>query len=173
MTSWTADDEGSEQRHVLLVVLGLALLLVAALVFYLGTTRGQWPTARAQVLAVQVRCEMDAQGYSRGTRRAPPVFIACDQVDRFRADNPHRRWSVYRRYSGDVRVVRDGSAVTIEMGLGSAGNPPRIGDTFDVVQNPDVPTDVALPQQSLSETLVGACLGGLGTFVLAVAFFWF
>jgi len=173
MASWTMDDERGEQRHMLAVVVGFALLLIAAFVLYLGTIRGQWPTASAQVLTVQVRCEIDAQGYTRSSRRAPPVYIACDQVDRFRADNPHRQWSMHKRYSGDVRVVRDGSAVTIEMGLRQVNGPPRVGDRFEVVQNPDVPTDVAFPDRSLVETLAGACLGGLGVFVLALAFFWF
>ena len=77
------------------------------------------------------------------------------------------------RYSGDVRVVRDGSAVTIEMGLRQVNGSPRVGDRFEVVQNPDVPTDVAFLDRSLVETLAGACLGGLGVFVLALAFFWF
>jgi hypothetical protein len=172
MATWAIDDNESEQRHVLLVLLGLGLLLAAAFVLYLGTTRGQWPTANAQVLTVQVRCEMHAQGYSRASRRAPPVFIACDQVDRFRADNPHRRWTMYKRYSGQVRVEREGSVVTVEMGLGNLGSRPGVGDRFDVVQNPDVPTDVAFPEQSLTETLVGICLAGLGAFVLAFAFFW-
>ena len=173
MATWTEDDGKAEQRHLLMVLVGIGLLLAAAALLYLGGIRWQWPTAQAQVLTVQLQCEMDAQGYSRSARRAPPVIIACDQVDRFRADNPHRRWTLQKRYSGQVRVEREGIVVTVEMGLGRVGSPPKVGDRFVLVQNPDLPSDVAFPDRSVGETLAGLCTGGLGVFVLALAFFWF
>ena len=165
------DQDDSEELHMLLVVAGFALLLVAAFCLYLGSSRSQWPIAIAQVLTVEVRCEMEAAGYSRAARRAPPVVIACDQVDRFRADNPNRSWIMSRRYSGQVRITRDGDAVTLVMGIGQAGNTPRVGDTFEVAQNPDMPGDVTFPERGMMETMAGFGVGGLGLFVLAAAFF--
>ena len=173
MVTWTIDDDGNEQRHMIAVWAGLGLLLVAAFALYLGTTRAQWPTAQAQILSVQLRCEMEAEGYTRSSRRAPSVIISCNQVEQFRADNANRRWNLIKRYSGDVRVERDDHAVTVHMGLGQSGGAPRVGDRFEVVQNPNDPSDVTFPERSMGETLVGLCLGGLGAFVLAIAFFWF
>lgn len=170
---WSSNDESGEQTHNLLMLAGFALLLVAAAVFYMGTTRSHWPVASAQVLTVEVRCSMRANSYSRYSGRPRSVIIGCDQVERFRADNPGRSWNMTRLYSGDVRVVRDGKAVTVEMGLGRLGGAPRVGDRFEVAQNPDIPSDVAYLERGLSEVLVGMCIGGLGLFVLALAFFWF
>lgn len=165
------DQDNSEELHMALVVAGFALLLVAAFCLYLGSTRSQWPIASARVLTVEVRCEMDAAGYSRAARRAPPVVIACDRVDQFRADNPNRSWTMSRRYSGQVRVMGDGNAVTLVMDIGRTGTPPRVGDAFEVAQNPEVPGDVAFPERSMMETMAGFGVGGLGLFVLAAAFF--
>jgi hypothetical protein len=114
---------------------------------------------------------MDAVSYSRYSRSGP-VYIDCDDVARFRAENAHRHWNLVKLYSGNVRVIGDGQTVTVELGLRQWNGVPRVGDRFTVVQNPDDPRDVQYPDRSLGETLIGSLLGGLGAFVIAIALFW-
>ncbi len=173
---WSSDGEGGDPSgriHTMLVWLGFGALLVAAFVFMLGMTRTQWPVARAQVLSVDVKCAMTASGYTRRYAVAGRVFIACDQVEKFRADNPSRGWSASKVYTGQVRVTRDGHAVTVELGLRGWERVPQVGDIFEVIQNPDTPADVSVAERSLSEIGLGACIGGAGIFMLVVAFAWF
>jgi len=167
---WRMDDENAEGRHTLVVVIGFCLLLAAAFIFYLGTGREQWLPAKARVQTVEVRCEMHDSGrYRRPTQR---VIIGCDQVERFRADNAGRGWYLSRKYSGEVLVTRGGESVVVDMELGRVGSPPRVGDYFDLVQDPTSPGSVSFPDRSLSEKMTAGSLAGLGIFVLALAFFW-
>ena len=168
---WSSDQDQSERLHSLLVMGGLCLLLVAAFCLYLGNSRTDWPIARAEVRTVDVRCEMDALGPTRSARRTPSVIVPCDQADQFRAYNADRSWTLVRLYSGQVRVERDGTVVSVEMGLGRGGRPPEVGDRFEVMQNPDLLTDVVSVDRSTTETYAGLAIGGLGVFVLALAFF--
>ena len=71
----------------------------------------------------------------------------------------------------NVRDLREEIRKALVMGIGQAGNTPRVGDTFEVAQNPDMPGDVTFPERGMMETMAGFGVGGLGLFVLAAAFF--
>lgn len=159
--------------HAVLLLLGFGVLIVAAVMFQLGTNRSSWPAASAQILSVETRCRMSAMEF-RYRRAYGRVVIGCDQVDRFRADNANRRWRATRVYSGEVAVTRDGQTVRFvrALSLADVGTVPVVGGVFEVVQNPNVPTDVSRPSWSLSEMMIGSTLAGLGAFLLAIAFFW-
>jgi hypothetical protein len=173
---WSAYDKEHPARvRMLLIVVGFGLLLVGAFGLYRGSTRSFWPIAQAQILTVETRCEMNAV-YSRHRRRTSsvPVVVDCNEVDQFRAEHPRRSWNVVWLYSGNVRVVRDGNAVILQMELrrSSSGLAPKVGDSFEMVQNPDVPSEVAFPERSWTTIFVAAGMGALGAAVLIVVF-WF
>ncbi|MHA6728635.1 hypothetical protein [Devosia sp. A369] len=171
---WYNDSgESLISAHALLLLLGFDALIVAAVMFQLGTNRSSWPTASAQILSVEVRCRMTPMGW-RYRHSYRPVIIGCEQVDRFRADNTNRSWSSSRVYSGEVAVTRDGQTVRFvrPLSVADVGMVPAVGGVFEVVQNPRVPTDVSRPNWSLSELMIGGSLAGLGAFLLAIAFFW-
>ncbi|MET3925113.1 hypothetical protein [Devosia sp. 2618] len=171
---WYNRDEPLLSGHQVTLIAAFIAFLIAGYFLHSGLEKSRWPVATAQVLSVDIRCEMTSTGYSRRAS-SRSVFVGCDQVAQFRRDNADRRWTMRRIYQGDVRVTRAGQSVTISLPLSESdiGSVPKVGMTFEMIQNPASSSEVSFTDRDLTEVLVGMFVGGFGVFMLLLAFFWF
>lgn len=174
MWNWmrTADGGPIMSTHAVLMCFGFVLLLGAAWFLHQGSARAYWPVADVEVVSVEVKCEMRAPRFRRGTEI---IQLPCDQVAEFRKNNPGGNWYSARKYSGEVLLTRESQQVSAVIALATRdlGKPPKPGDIFSMRQNPEVPSDVISLEQGLSEILIGVSVGGLAFFTMLAAFVWF
>lgn len=125
-----------------------------------------WHASEGRITAVNVECGMRAR---KGDYEYTKT-IACELVDVFKELHSDKTWTVTRKYNATVQFTGvDGAAETQMTLYARDGQPPIVGDTFPVLQNPEDKTEVVRPDAGSTLTLtIGA--GMLGAAILYFLF---
>lgn len=149
---------------------GLLLTAWGALgVWDVVATSGRLP-ATATVTGVKAWCEMTSFETGILSKTTTTARIDCGTADAFIALHPGKQWVKGERYDGAVRVERDGQKpVMALMPLEKInGRAPRVGDVFDVLQDPANPSDVERPGQRSIQVAGQFVFGAVGLLLLFV-----
>lgn len=130
-----------------------------------------WPEAPAEVLAVNVECDMESTAHKIVYKTVSTATIPCDLVEAFKTVHADKEWKVTQKFTGTLRVGTGAGAVETTMDLNKNGaREPQVGDTLTVVQNPANPTQIEPTGMTGTRITIVVGAGLLGALFLFIAF---
>lgn len=154
-----------------LVMIGGFCLLIAIFGGKDIIKKSGWPQAPAEILAVNVECDMESTAHKIVYKTVSTATIPCELVDAFKTVHADKEWKVTQKFTGTLRVGTGADAVEATMDLNkNGGREPQVGDTLTVVQNPANPTQIE--PTGMTGTLITIVVGAglLGALLLFIAF---
>lgn len=133
--------------------------------------KGGWPEVPAEVLVVNVECDMESTAHKIVYKTVSTATIPCELVDAFKTVHADKEWKVKQKFTGTLRVGTGADAVEATMELNKdGGREPQVGDKLTVVQNPASPTQIE--RTGVTGARLTIVIGGglLGALLLYLAF---
>jgi hypothetical protein len=154
-----------------LILIGGFCLLIA---FFGGKDmikKSSWPEAPAEILAVNVECNMESTAHKIVYKTVSTATIPCELVDAFKTVHADKEWKVSQKFTGTLRVGTGADAVEATMDLNKNGaREPQVGDTLTVIQNPANPTQIEPTGMTGTRLAIVIGAGLLGALLLFIAF---
>jgi hypothetical protein len=151
-----------------LYILGLAALIVGAVLVLDFSAKQSWTPLEAKVLSVDVECEMEATERGILTKTTSKAVIECDQVQRFKALYPDKTWRMHTKYIGLLQYGAGRQTASLLLSAKN-GKPPAAGDLITVVQNPADPSEIThASRRGTSNLLLGGGIGAFGLLLIAL-----
>ncbi|UVK39088.1 hypothetical protein LHFGNBLO_000406 [Mesorhizobium sp. AR10] len=154
-----------------LVLIGGFCLLIAVFGGKDMIKRSGWTEASAEILAVNIECDMESTAHKVVYKTVSTATIPCELVDAFKTVHADKEWKVSQKFTGTLRVGTGADAVEATMDLNKNGSrEPQVGDKLTVVQNPANPTQIERTGMTGTRLtiVIGAAL--LGALLLFIAF---
>ncbi|MER9394127.1 MULTISPECIES: hypothetical protein [unclassified Mesorhizobium] len=130
-----------------------------------------WPEAPAEILAVNVECDMESTTHKIVYKTVSTATIPCELVDAFKTVHADKEWKVTQKFTGTLRVGTGADAVEATMELNKNGaREPQVGDKLTVVQNPANPTQIERTGMTGTRLTIVIGAGLLGALLLYLAF---
>ncbi|MER9447284.1 hypothetical protein [Mesorhizobium sp. M0254] len=130
-----------------------------------------WPEAPAEILAVNVECDMESTAHKIVYKTVSTATIPCELVDAFKTVHADKEWKVTQKFTGTLRVGTGADAVEATMELNKNGaREPQVGDKLTVVQNPANPTQIERTGMTGTRLTIVIGAGLLGALLLYLAF---
>ena len=154
-----------------LVLIGGFCLLIAVFGGKDLIKKSSWPQAPAEILAVNVECDMKSTAHKIVYKTVSTATIPCELVEAFKTVHADKEWKVTQKFTGTLRVGTGADAVEATMDLNkSGGREPQVGDTLTVVQNPTNPTQIEPAGMTGTRLTIVVGSGLLGSLLLFIAF---
>ena len=130
-----------------------------------------WLEAPAEILAVNVECDMKSTAHKIVYKTVSTATIPCELVDAFKTVHADKEWKVTQKFTGTLRVGTGTDAVEATMDLNKNGaREPQVGDKLTVVQNPANPTQIERTGMTGTRLTIVIGAGLLGALLLYIAF---
>jgi hypothetical protein len=126
-----------------LILIGGFCMLIAVFGGKDMIRKGGWPEVPAEIVSVNVECQMESTKNSIVYKTVSSASIPCEMVEPFKALHSDKTWTVTRKFTGTVRVGTDAGIVETTMDMETShGREPQVGDKITVIQNPARQTQV-------------------------------
>ncbi|MER8894961.1 hypothetical protein [Mesorhizobium sp. M0676] len=99
-----------------LVLIGGFCLLIAVFGGKDMIKKSGWPEAPAEILAVNVECDMESTAHKIVYKTVSTATIPCELVDAFKTVHADKEWKVTQKFTGTLRVGTGADAVEATMG---------------------------------------------------------
>ncbi|MES0023848.1 MULTISPECIES: hypothetical protein [unclassified Mesorhizobium] len=154
-----------------LVLIGGFCMLIAVFGGKDIIKKSGWLEAPAEILAVNVECDMESTAHKIVYKTVSTATIPCELVDAFKTVHADKEWKVTQKFTGTLRVGTGTDAVEATMGLSKNGDrEPQVGDKLTVVQNPANPTQIERTGMTGTRLTIVIGAGLLGAVLLYIAF---
>jgi hypothetical protein len=112
-----------------LVLIGGFCLLIAVFGGKDMIKKNGWPEAPAEILAVNVECDMESTAHKIVYKTVSTATIPCELVDAFKTVHADKEWKVTQKFTGTLRVGTGSDAIEATMELNKNGDrEPQVGD---------------------------------------------
>ena len=133
--------------------------------------KGGWPEVPAEVLVVNVECDMESTAHKIVYKTVSTATIPCELVEAFKTVHADKEWKVKQKFTGTLRVGTGSDAVETTMELNKdGGREPQVGDKLTVVQNSANPTQIERTGMTGARLTIVIGGGLLGALLLYLAF---
>lgn len=154
-----------------LVLIGGFCMLIAVFGGKDMIKKNGWPEAPAEILSVNVECDMESTAHKIVYKTVSTATIPCELVDAFKTVHADKEWKVKQKFTGTLRVGTGADAVEATMDLNKNGDrEPQVGDKLTVVQNPANPTQIERTGMTGTRLTIVIGAGLLGALLLYLAF---
>ena len=73
--------------------------------------KGGWPQVPAEVIAVNVECDMESTAHKIVYKTVSTATIPCELVEAFKTVHADKEWKVKQKFTGTLRVGTGSDAV--------------------------------------------------------------
>jgi len=154
-----------------LTMIGGFCLLIAVFGGKDMINKSGWPEAPAEILAVNVECNMESTAHKIIYKTVSTATIPCELVEAFKTVHADKEWKVSQKFTGTLRIGTGADAVEATMDLDKNGTrEPQVGDKLTVVQNPAKPTQIERSGMTGARLTIVIGAGLLGALLLYIAY---